>query len=213
MPGLEGCPCSAPPSECAGDLVCTGDVCMRLPSQDDSGGGPPPPDQTSGSDDGGGESGGGEAGGGACSFDLDCLDSEVCVDSVCSDVWGHSWSMEVEYFEPVSCVEDIGDLDPDYLVWRGFDLLTDSPEDGCPSSWPGVETIIEPFEPNPNGFVIDFWDNDFFTDPEHICTWGWDSLGIGDYGPIPKFMLHDGFWFGSFYDDACYAEISFTLVE
>lgn len=206
-PGLESCPCAAPPNECSGNLVCLDDVCARVPVEDDSGGVPPPPTTT------GGDTSNDETGTSACVDDLDCLDTEVCIDAECSDVWSHTWAMTVLTFEPASCVEEFGDLDPDYLVWRSDDLLTDSPEDGCPSSWPDLDTLIEPFDPSVDYLLIDFWDNDFFTDPEHICTWGWDSLGNGEYGPIPRFMLHDGYWAGSFDGDACYAEILFTLVE
>jgi len=208
MPGLEGCSCADPPAECTGDLVCMSGTCVRAPSEDDSGGVPPTP---SGGESGDGDTG--ETGNGSCVDDLDCLDSQVCVDAVCSDVWAHTWAMTVLSFEPSSCVEELGDLDPDYLVWRELDLLTDSPEDGCPSSWPELDTIIDPFESNLDGLAIDFWDNDFFTDPESICTWGWDTLGDGELGPVPKFMLHDGYWAGYFDGDACYAEILFTLVE
>ena len=205
-PGLESCPCAPPPNECSGTLVCLSNVCVRVPGEDDSGGVPPTP--TTGAD-----TSNDETGATACVADLDCLDTQVCVDAECSDVWSHSWTMTVLTFEPASCVEEFGDLDPDYLVWRTDELLADAPEDGCPSSWPDLDTLIEPFDPSVDYLLIDFWDLDAFSDPELICTWGWDSLGNGEYGPIPKFMLHDGYWAGDFYGDACYAEILFTLVE
>ena len=222
VPGTESCPCiDSPDGQCVGDLVCLSEVCVKLPDADVTGDppDPPPPDPGDGSTTDGGTDGldTTETGGGGvdCSttIGIRCSDpEEVCIGIECSHAWEHTWEMRVLQFQSGVCAEVFGDLDPDYLVWRDGSKITDSTESSCPGAWPGLSTTIEPFSGNLDSFHIDFWDNDLLSAPEHLCTWGWDTLGNGTYGPIPAWYLVDGGWFGDFRGD-CYVEIEFALVE
>ena len=130
-PGTESCSCTdSSDGQCIGDLVCLSDVCVKLPDADESGAPPepPPPDTDDGAtaDDGADGPGatGTSAGGVDCSeaIGIPCDDPEmVCIETECSHAWDHTWEMRVTRFQTVTCGELFGDLDPDYLVWRGDD--------------------------------------------------------------------------------------------
>lgn len=207
--GTEGCSCiDTADGECLGDLACLSGTCVRLPDAGTDDGAPPPPTTGTtappGTDDGLPED---------CDVIVACEQGHVCIDGSCVHAWDLSWQMRVLDFMPVSCNEGIsGDVDPDYIVVRDGELVTDSPEEACPATWPNTVTMIEPFSPTNDPFHVVFWDNNIVSPPQELCTWAWDSLGNGEAGPIPAAWLAAGGWAGSF-DGGCSAEFEFVLVE
>jgi len=186
--GEIGCPCIGM-SLCEEGLMCVDGLCQDAAAD------------SSGSDGASGDTSTDTGEPGGCVGNEDCDVSEICAFEMCTPSELFSWEMSIVYFEPYRCGDGWGSAEIFYRYYQDDGLVLESTTAGCPANWAGIWSAYDPL----SDFRVDFWELDFLFD-DYFTTVCWPDE-LGDCGPIPPEVLHDGGFFGYTGDEVALFEL------
>lgn len=191
--GEERCECNG--GQCLAGLTCASNVCVSLPQD--------PGDDDGDDGDGSGSTGDPTNGPTPCNSTANCSTPEICFENVgeCHDPWeAESFLLSIPSAD-ICPADGAGGAEVYYDVKIDDALVFSSAVSGCPAGWGNESFELTDFQ---GSLSIEFWESDAFFD-DFITSLCWDTLDDGECGPMPRSILHDGGWSGSFGAEGAYS--------